>query len=142
MSMDHLCNLVVTSWLQIQRSGFDSRRYQIFWELVSLERGPLSPVSTTEELLKKKISGFCLEIREYGSRDPSRWPRGTLYPQMLSLAWPKSGGLSVGTVFFSCISMNIMFKGAKHEFNEDYVFLEYDAFCWKCTVSHPHCKKQ
>jgi hypothetical protein len=29
-------------WLQIQRSGFDSRRYQIFWEVVGLEQGPLS----------------------------------------------------------------------------------------------------
>jgi hypothetical protein len=28
-------------WLQIQRSGFDLRRYQIFWEAVGLERGPL-----------------------------------------------------------------------------------------------------
>jgi hypothetical protein len=26
-----------------------------------------------------------LEIREYGRRDPSRWPRGTLYPQKLAL---------------------------------------------------------
>jgi hypothetical protein len=35
-------------WLQIRRSGFDSRRYQIFWEVVGLERDPLSPVNTTE----------------------------------------------------------------------------------------------
>jgi hypothetical protein len=28
----------MSSWLQIQRSGFDSRRYQIFWEVVGLER--------------------------------------------------------------------------------------------------------
>jgi hypothetical protein len=27
-----------SSWLQIQRSGFDFRYYQIFWEVVSLER--------------------------------------------------------------------------------------------------------
>jgi hypothetical protein len=33
------------SWLQIQRSGFDFRYYQIFWEVVDLERGPLSLVS-------------------------------------------------------------------------------------------------
>jgi hypothetical protein len=45
-----------SSWLQIQRSGFDSRRYQIFWEVVSLERGPLSLVSTTEEPLKNEIA--------------------------------------------------------------------------------------
>jgi hypothetical protein len=42
---------------------------------MGLERGPLSLVGTTEEL--KKSSGSCLENREYGHRDPSRWPRGT-----------------------------------------------------------------
>jgi hypothetical protein len=43
-----------SSWLQIQRSpGFDSRRYQIFWEVVVLERGPLRLVRIIEELLKK-----------------------------------------------------------------------------------------
>jgi hypothetical protein len=46
-----------SSWLQIQRSGFDSRRYQIFWEVVGPERGPLSLVSITEELLGRKSSG-------------------------------------------------------------------------------------
>jgi hypothetical protein len=58
-------------WLQIQRSGLDSRRYQIFLEVVGLERGPLSLVSTTEELLERKSSGFGLEIREYSLRNPS-----------------------------------------------------------------------
>jgi hypothetical protein len=42
--------------LGIQRSGFDSLRYQIFWEVVGLERGPLSLVSTTEELLDRKVA--------------------------------------------------------------------------------------
>jgi hypothetical protein len=46
-----------SSWLQIRRSGFDSERYQIFWEAVGLEQGPLSPVSTTEELLGTNSSG-------------------------------------------------------------------------------------
>jgi hypothetical protein len=42
-------------------------------QVVGLERGPLSLVSTTEELLdKKKSSGSCLENREYGRGDPSR----------------------------------------------------------------------
>jgi hypothetical protein len=31
-----------SSWLQIRRSGFDSWRYKIFWEVVDVERGPLS----------------------------------------------------------------------------------------------------
>ena len=32
--------------------GFDSRRYQIFWVVVGLERGPLSLVRSIEELLE------------------------------------------------------------------------------------------
>jgi hypothetical protein len=35
---------------------------------VGLERGSLSLVSTTEELLDRKSSGSCLENREYGRR--------------------------------------------------------------------------
>jgi hypothetical protein len=61
-------------------SGFDFRRYQIFWEVVGLELGPLSLVGTIEELLETKSSGAGLEIREYGRRDPLRWPLETLYP--------------------------------------------------------------
>jgi hypothetical protein len=51
-------------WLQIQRSGFDSRHFQIFWEAAGLERGPLSLVRTTEELLEGKSSGSGLENRD------------------------------------------------------------------------------
>jgi hypothetical protein len=39
---------------------------------MSLERDPLSLVSTIEELLKTNISGSGLEIREYGRGDPLR----------------------------------------------------------------------
>jgi hypothetical protein len=39
-----------------------------------------------------------LEKREYGCRDPSRWPRGTLYQQKFALTSPTSGGRSVGIV--------------------------------------------
>jgi hypothetical protein len=65
---------------------------------MGLERGPLSLVSTTEELLGRKSSGSGLEIREYGRRDPSRWPRDKLYPQKLALTSLTSGGRSVGIV--------------------------------------------
>jgi hypothetical protein len=85
-------------WLQIQRSGFNSRHYQIFWEVVGLERGPLSLVSTIEELLERKSRGSGLENREYGRRDPSRLPRRSLYPQKLALTSSTSGGRSVGIV--------------------------------------------
>jgi hypothetical protein len=50
----------------------DSRRYQIFGKVVVLERGPLSLVSTIEELLGRKSSGSGLENREYSRRDPPR----------------------------------------------------------------------
>jgi hypothetical protein len=59
---------------------FDSRALQENKKVVGLERGPLSLVSTTEELLGRKCSGFGLESREYVHRDSSLWPRGT-YPQ-------------------------------------------------------------
>jgi hypothetical protein len=55
-------------------------------------------VSTTEELLGRKRCGSGLEIREYDRRDPSRWPRGILYPQKLTITSPASGGRSVGIV--------------------------------------------
>jgi hypothetical protein len=50
-----------SSWLQTQRSGFDSRRYHFFWEVVGMERGSLSLVSTTEELLGRKNRGSGLK---------------------------------------------------------------------------------
>jgi hypothetical protein len=65
------------SRLQIQRSGFDYRSYQIFWDVVGLERGPLSLVNTIEELLEWKSRGSGLENRDYGRRDPPGWPRDT-----------------------------------------------------------------
>jgi hypothetical protein len=45
--LDRLCGLVV--------SGFDSRHYQKK-KVVDLERGPLTLVSTTEELLDRKVA--------------------------------------------------------------------------------------
>jgi hypothetical protein len=87
-----------SSWLQIQRSGFDSQRYQIFWVVVGLELGPLSLVSTIEELFERKSSGSGLENREFGLRDPSRWPYGTPYSQSFPLNSPTSGGRCVGIV--------------------------------------------
>jgi hypothetical protein len=36
---------------------------------------------TNKELLGRKSSGSSLESQEYGRKDLSRWPRGTLYPQ-------------------------------------------------------------
>jgi hypothetical protein len=44
---------------------------------MGLERGPFSFVSTIEELLERKCSGYYLENREHGHKDPSSWPRDT-----------------------------------------------------------------
>jgi hypothetical protein len=85
-------------WIHIQRSGFDSRRYQVFCEVVDLERGPLSLVSTSDELLGRKSSGPGIKSREYGRGDPSRWPSGTLYRRKFALTSPTSGSRSVGVV--------------------------------------------
>jgi hypothetical protein len=87
-----------SSWLQIQRSGFDSRRYQIFWEAVSLEQGPFCLMSTIEEILERKSSGSGLENRVNSCRGSPRWQRYTLYPQKFVLTSPTSGGRSIGIV--------------------------------------------
>jgi hypothetical protein len=65
---------------------------------VGLERVPLSPVNTIEELLWRKSNGSGLETQEYGRGDPPRWPRDTLCPQKLELTSPARGGRSVGIV--------------------------------------------
>jgi hypothetical protein len=65
---------------------------------VGLERGPLTLVSTTDELLEKKSSGSGQENSDYGRRDPCGWPHGTLYPQKLALTPLTRGGCSVSTV--------------------------------------------
>jgi hypothetical protein len=44
-----------SSWLQIRRPEFDSRHYQKE-KVMGLDRGPLSLVSTTEELLDRKVA--------------------------------------------------------------------------------------
>jgi hypothetical protein len=92
-------------WLQILRSGFDSWCYQIFWEVVGLERGPLSLASTIEEIFERKSGGSSLENREYGCRDPSCWLWGTLYLKKLALTSPTSGGRLVGRVCSRTLAM-------------------------------------
>jgi hypothetical protein len=53
-----LCGLLVrVSGYSSTGSGLDSRRFQVFSEAAGLERGPLSLVMTTEELLEGKVAG-------------------------------------------------------------------------------------
>jgi hypothetical protein len=75
--VDRLCGLVVrVPGYRSRGPGFNFRCYQIFWEEVSLERSPLSLVSTIEEPLGRNNSGSGLENREYGRRYPLRWTSG------------------------------------------------------------------
>jgi hypothetical protein len=68
---DRLCGLVVrVPGYRPRGPGFHSRAQEK--KVVGLERGPLSLVSTTEELLGRNSSGSGLEIRKYGRRDSSR----------------------------------------------------------------------
>jgi hypothetical protein len=56
--LDRPCGLVVrVSGYRSRGFGFDSLRYNIFWEVVGLEQGTLSLMSITEELLEWKTSG-------------------------------------------------------------------------------------
>jgi hypothetical protein len=48
-------------WLQIQRSRVRFPALLDFWQVGGLQRGPLSLVITTEELLEKRSSGSGLE---------------------------------------------------------------------------------
>jgi hypothetical protein len=69
---------------------------QDFREVVGLERGPLSLMSTIEELLQRKCSGSGLENRDYGRKGSISANYATpLYPQKLAVTSPTSGGRSV-----------------------------------------------
>jgi hypothetical protein len=94
--------------------GFDSLRFQIFWEAAGLKRGPLSLVRTTEELLEGNIAApvYKTEINDRGN--PLRWLRDNLYARKLALTSPTSGGRSVDIVCsrtkateFSCSFRNV-----------------------------------
>jgi hypothetical protein len=56
-----------------------------------------------------ELSPHALEIIFYGPRDPSRWPRGTLYPQKLALTSPIIGGCLVGIVCSQTQAMEFSF---------------------------------
>jgi hypothetical protein len=93
------CGLVVrVPGYRSRGPGFDSQRYQIFWGVVGLERGPLNLVRITGELLEWKISGS-------GSRKSRLTAVGircadyaTPSIRKFGITSPTSGGRSVGIV--------------------------------------------
>jgi hypothetical protein len=63
---DRLCGLVFRVPGYISRSpGLYSRSYQILLKVVGLERGPLSLVSTIEDVLERKSRDSGLENRDF-----------------------------------------------------------------------------
>jgi hypothetical protein len=81
--VDRLCGLVVrVPGYRSRGSGVDSRRYQIFWEVVDLERGPLSLVRIIEELHETKVATPIQKTEINGRGDSLCWLRDTLYPPM------------------------------------------------------------
>jgi hypothetical protein len=65
---------------------------------VGLEWGPLSLVSTIEEILERTSSGSSLENQDYSHIDRCADHATPLYPQKLALTSPTGGGHSVGIV--------------------------------------------
>jgi hypothetical protein len=76
------CDLVIT----------DSRPYQNFW-VAGLEHGPLTLVSTNEELLGRKSSGSGRETEITAVGIHRAYHATSLYPQKLTLTSPTSGSL-------------------------------------------------
>jgi hypothetical protein len=85
-----------SSWLQIRRPGFDSRHYQKKDKLVGLERGPLSLVSTTEELLDRKVAApvYKTENTAIGIRHADR-VASSIRKSWQSLRWQAAVARSV-----------------------------------------------
>jgi hypothetical protein len=100
-----LCGLVIrVPGYKSRGPGFDSRRCQIFWEVVGLERDPLSLVRIIEELLERKVAAPVYKTEINGRGDSLRWPLDTLYALKLAPSSTTSSGLSVGIVRWRTIS--------------------------------------
>jgi hypothetical protein len=82
---------------------------------VGLKRGPLSLVSTTEELLGRNNSGSSLENWEYCCGDPPSWAHDTLYPKQLALTSPTHGGRSVCIFRSRTEATGLLFIIVSHE---------------------------
>jgi hypothetical protein len=93
---------------------------------VGLEQGPLSLVSTIEELLGWNSSSSGLEIREYALGDLLLWPLDTLYPQKLALTSQTNGGHLVDIVGWQAMEyIYLLF-----EICEKFEFQNYIVMYW------------
>jgi hypothetical protein len=101
-----------SSWLQIRRPGIDSQHYQKK-KLVGLERGPISLVSTTEELLDRKVAApvYKTEYTVVGIRHLDHV--AISIRKKLTITSPTSRGLSVGIVRSRTQTMEFSLVGSE-----------------------------
>jgi hypothetical protein len=76
---------------------------------VGLERGPLSFVSTTEELLERKVAASVQKSENTAAGIRHAEHVAPLYPPKLALTSPTSGGRSVGIVCSRTKAMELLF---------------------------------
>jgi hypothetical protein len=81
------------------------------------------------------MSRTGLEIRDYSRRDPSLWPRGTLYPQKFAITSQTSSDRSVGIVRLrtKATEFSLVFYAA-------YIFM-VEMFLFLNMVRIVHCSK-
>jgi hypothetical protein len=94
---DRLCGLVVRV-LGYRSRGTDSIPGTTIKESSGSGTGCTQPREYNWGATDRKVAAPVYKTEKYGRRDPSRWSRGTLYPQKLAVTSPTSCGLSVGIV--------------------------------------------
>jgi hypothetical protein len=87
-----------SSWLQIQRFGFDARRYQIFLRSSGSGTGSTQPREDNWGAITRKYRLRSRKSKLTTVGDSLSWPRDTLCLLKLALTSPTSGGRSVGIV--------------------------------------------
>jgi hypothetical protein len=149
-----LCSSGQSSWLQIQRSGFVSR-YQIFWEVVGLERDPLILVSTIEELHERKSCGSGLENRDYGRKGSAALTTRHPYVRKSWHYLRPSSGRSIGIVarrlkprsyyyyydydyyYYICSDVGleeVLRRSCDFSYTECTFWAEFEANCISCCI--------
>jgi hypothetical protein len=89
---DRPCYLVVrVSGYRSRGRGFNSRRYQVFWLVVFLERNALSLMRKTEVLLERKMAAPVKKTKINGRGEPLRCLRDIPLSAKLALTSPRNG---------------------------------------------------
>jgi hypothetical protein len=103
---------------------------------VGLERGPLSLVSTIEELLGRKSSGSGLENRDYGREGfATLTTRHPSIRKTLALTSPTSGDSSVGIVRSRTETTEFVsiMRQLRYQL---FVSMYRNVFLWSCSYAH------